>query len=271
MSKVLVTGAATGIGRDTAIALAERGHDVIASAASLEDLNELQKHVKEHGLKMTFIKLDVLDEQDRKQAAKRKPDVLINNAGVGESGPLIEIPMERVRSNFETNVFANLHLAQLVGQRLIRKGEGRIIIVGSTAGRLVVPYMGAYHMTKFALEAVADNLRTELEQFGVFVSLIEPGKINTGFNQEMQATKHEWLTEESAYAFEIPKMKQAENTFWDGGYSTKSVVKAIVHAVEAKKPRTRYVAPRSNAPMIWLAQFLPDRFVDWATRKVVGL
>ncbi|MDP3970553.1 MAG: SDR family NAD(P)-dependent oxidoreductase [bacterium] len=271
MSKILITGAATGIGRDSAITLAKLGHNVIATAKRSGDFIEFQEYIREHNLQIEFVQLDVTKEEELQFIAETEPDVLINNAAIGESGPLSEIPMERVKQSIETNVYGVIRGSQLAAVSMLKKNVGRIIIVGSTAGKVVIPFMGAYHMTKFALEAAADGLRLELEPRGIFVSLIEPGKIDTGFNQRMAATKHEWLDQSSAFSDKIERMKFVDKEFWTGGATTDSVVKAIVDAVEAKKPRARYVAPKINSVFIWLVKLLPDRLVDKGIRAFTKL
>lgn len=124
-------------------------------------------------------------------------------------------------------------------------------------------------MTKYALEAAADALRMELAQFGVVVSLIEPGKIATGFNQRMTATKYTWMNAQSAYADQIEQMQRADQRFFSREYPVSVVVKAIMHAVESKRPRSRYVTPPRIGWAIRLARLLPDRVRDRALRNML--
>lgn len=264
-----MTGAASGIGYAASLALAERGHSVIATDQTLASLDTLRSAVEQSGIaqRVRFEQLNIAQSEDWEKSSDWHVDVLINNAARGESGPLIEIPIERFRTLWETNVVGTLGLSQVVARQMMKQRSGRIIIVGSTAGLITLPMLGPYHMTKYALEAAADALRMELVQFGVEVSLIEPGKIATGFNQKMTATKYTWLDARSAYAEQIESMHRADQRFFAREYPVRVVVKAIVHAVEARRPRSRYVTP---PPAIWairLARLLPDRVRDRALRN----
>lgn len=259
---ILITGASSGIGRDTALALARRGHRVIATARRRGFLNDLEKIASDENLDMAFAKLDITDGNDVAAAKTFDPDVLINNAGMGESGPIAEIPIERVHKNFETNVFGTLALTQAVVPGMLARKSGRIVNVSSVAGRLVVPFLGAYHMTKYAIEAMSDAQRLELEPRGIRVSMIEPGLILTGFNEEMAQTKYEWLTDASLFAEDLPKMRKHDADLPKHSYSTASIVAAMVHAVESPRPKTRYTAPKKYQWILCLAKFLPDRVKD---------
>lgn len=271
MNKILITGAGTGIGHDAALALAERGHHVIATARSLKKLSHLQRVAQKSNVKMEFVVIDVRNEEHLQKISKIQPDVLINNAAIGESGPVSEIPMDRIRNSFETNIIGVVRGSQIAASYMLKNNSGRIIIIGSIAGNMVVPFNGAYHMTKHALEALTDGLRQELEPRGIFVTNIEPGKIDTGFNQRMAATKHEWLGKKSAFRDLIPAFKASDKTFWEGGASTAPVVKTIIKAVESKHPRPRYVTPTYNFYVIPLRRILPDRLFDWGLRKFMNL
>ena len=240
---ILITGAGSGIGRDTAFELARRGHRVIASTRNNERALQLKRAVEAAGLEITVQKLDILQPEDRDAALEWDIDVLVNNAGVGQSGPLAEIPLERVRDNFETNVFATLALTQAVVKQMLRKGCGRIIIVGSLAGRVYVPYIGAYCMTKFALEAEARALRYELKRHNIKVSIIEPGPYGTGFNEQVAQTKYEWFDDNSLLACDVEIIKEQERKLFAGQRSNESIVKQIVNSVESVHPKFRYVAP----------------------------
>ena len=270
MSKILITGAATGIGRDSALELARRGHEVILTGKNEEQINAVRPGIERSGLKMKFDVIDVRKEEDLQKMSKYKPDVLINNAAIGESGPISEEPMERVRGIIDTNLLPYVRASQIATKYMIPNKAGRIILIGSEGGKMTMPYMAAYNMTKYAIESLADGLRMELEPRGIFVSLIEPGKIDTGFNQKMAATKYDWMDEKSQFADMLETMKKSDEKFWDGGHTTKSTVRGIVKAVEARKPKARYVTPRNNALFMALTSILPSRFKDWILKKAVG-
>jgi short-subunit dehydrogenase len=123
--RILITGAATGFGQGAAIALAKRGHSVIAGVQIAPQVTELMKTATEAGVNLKVIVLDVNDEDDRRAALQNEVDVLINNAGVMETGPVAEIPLEKVRKNFETNVFGTLALTQGFARQMVKRGQGR--------------------------------------------------------------------------------------------------------------------------------------------------
>jgi short-subunit dehydrogenase len=248
MSKtILITGAGSGIGRDAAFALAARGHRVIATTFDEAQAQALRADAAERKLTIETFKLDITSAEDRERLRPLELDVLINNAGVGESGSLAEVPMARVRRTFEVNVFATFELTQIVLQGMIARQRGTVLFVSSIAGRLPIPFLMPYGMSKFALSAGAAGLRAEMDQLGchVQVALIEPGAIHTGFNQAMSASKFQWMGERSYFAAKADQLKaQDARTFGLlEARSTRSIVACIVKASEARRPRLRYVAP----------------------------
>lgn len=244
MAKVLITGTRSGIGLNAALKLAARGHEVIATVHRAESIVDVEKAAHVAGVTLTIEKLDILDSADRQKAVAYDVDVLINNAAIGETGPLVEIPMERVRRNYETNVIATLDLTQQIIRPMIERGRGKIIFVGSLGGRLSMPFMGPYVMTKFALEAAIDAMRFELRPFAVKVCIIEPGAYATGFNEAMHAKKYEWLDENSVYRDNMKLVRFAEQAnIRLQGKRTDNISRQIVKAVEARRPKMRYTSP----------------------------
>jgi short-subunit dehydrogenase len=265
--KILITGARQGIGRDAAFALSQRGHEVIATTRTEAGATDLAFEAKELGITLQTAKLDILHPADRKKALSFGVDVLINNAGVGQSGPLLEIPMKLVRENFETNVFATLELTQEIGKDMLKNGSGRILIVSSVAGRMTLPYLGAYSMTKHALESMGDALRQELYHHGIHVSLIEPGAISTGFNEKMNDSKYQWFDKNSPFSADSKDIKQYEKLLTRRASGSSTVVSAIIHAVESPRPKARYVRPRSI--LAWLSQAVPSKLRDLLIRSSI--
>ena len=181
---ILITGAASGFGKDSAITLAKRGHKVIATVHREESVSELKKETGD--LLHDIFKLDITLESDRNKIKDLSIDVLINNAAIGESGALAEVPMGRLRDNFETNVFSTIALSQIALKGMLKKKSGTVVFISSLAGRMPMPFLGPYSMTKFALTAAATMMRSELKKISktVHISLIEPGGYHTGFNQK---------------------------------------------------------------------------------------
>lgn len=242
--KILITGARGGMGLEAALQLAKRGHDVIATVHLVESIPVVEAAARERGVTLTVEKLDILNENDRRRFAEYDIDVLINNAAIGETGPLLEVPVDRIRKNFETNVFSSIEFSQQFARRMVQRGSGRIVFVGSLGGRLAMPFMGPYIMTKFALEAAIDVLRVELRPLSIKVSLIEPGAYATGFNEKIHARKYEWMDASSLYHDHLGYIELYEkNNFRLQSKHIHRIARKIVKATEAKRPWARYVAP----------------------------
>jgi NAD(P)-dependent dehydrogenase (short-subunit alcohol dehydrogenase family) len=197
MSKtVLITGAGSGFGEGAAIGMAKNGHQVIATAQISPQVAALRRKVDELGLKNLRVeKLDILDPYDVAYAQTWDIDVLFNNAGMGESGPASEIPVDLVRRNFETNVFAPLAFTQgFIRKWVANKQTGKKIVFTSSMGGLFTPPgYGIYVSTKHALEAIAEAMQQELKPYGIKVQTINPGAYLTGYNETMADNAFRWL------------------------------------------------------------------------------
>jgi short-subunit dehydrogenase len=242
--KILITGARGGIGLEVALQLAERGHNVIATVHRDESIPLVEAAARESGVSLAVEKLDILDDEGRQRVAAYDIDVLINNAATGQSGALLEVPIDRLRKSFETNVIASIALSQQFARRMVERGSGKIIFVGSLAGRLIIPFMGPYAMTKFALEGAVDSLRIELRPLGIKVCLIEPGAYATGFNEKMHATKYEWMETSSLYNDHLGYIRLFEKAnLRVQSKRIHRIARLIVKATESRRPRARYIAP----------------------------
>jgi short-subunit dehydrogenase len=198
---ILITGAGSGFGEGTAIGLAKQGHNVIAAAESWPQVTALRHKVeslKVSGLRIE--KLDLLDPHDVAHAVSWEFDVLVNNAGIGEGGPISEIPLDLVRRNFEVNVFAPLGLTQGVVKSWVRsKTKGKIVFVSSALGVISPPMVGAYSATKHAVQAIAEAMQDELRPFGIQVQTINPGPFLTGFNETMVEAAYRWVDDVATF------------------------------------------------------------------------
>jgi NAD(P)-dependent dehydrogenase (short-subunit alcohol dehydrogenase family) len=198
MTKILITGAGTGLGRGAAVGLAKAGHRVIAAVQNWPQVAELRQHVAQLGLEKNVIveRLDILDAQDIDVAATWDFDTLVCNAGVGGAGPMSEMPVHLVRQTFEINVFGNLQLCQKIIRKFVDGGKkGRLVFMSSMAGLMDLPYVGAYCASKHALEAIAAAFREELAGHGITVQTINPGPFLTGFNNRMGDATFEWMND----------------------------------------------------------------------------
>jgi NAD(P)-dependent dehydrogenase (short-subunit alcohol dehydrogenase family) len=267
---VLITGCSSGIGRATAERLAERGWKVYATARDPGSIDDLA------GRGCETLALDVTDEQSMRtavsavEAAEGAVGALVNNAGYSQSGAVETVPLERLRAQFETNVFGLVRMCQLVLPAMRRRRGGRIVNVSSMGGRLTFPGGGAYHATKHAVEAISDALRFELRGFGIDVVLIEPGLIRTRFGEtavgsidaaagtdrddDPYATFNAAVGAATAGAYEGPLARLG------GGPET--VARTIERALSAPRPRTRYPVTPSARLILLQRRMLPDRAWD---------
>jgi NAD(P)-dependent dehydrogenase (short-subunit alcohol dehydrogenase family) len=265
---VLITGCSSGIGHATATHLADRGWTVYASARRTESIADLAQR----GCRT--LALDVTDEGSMEAAvaaieeAEGGVGALVNNAGYSQSGAIETVPLERIRAQFETNVFGLVRMCQLVLPGMRRQGGGRIVNVSSMGGRLTFPGGGAYHGTKHAVEALSDALRFELRGFGVDVVVIEPGLIKTRFGEtavgSMDATAAEG---EDPYIDFNAAVGAATAGVYEGplarlGGGPETVARVIERALSAKRPKTRYMVTPSARLALVQRRLLPDRAWD---------
>jgi NAD(P)-dependent dehydrogenase (short-subunit alcohol dehydrogenase family) len=265
-TSVLITGTSSGIGHATALRLAGRPElTVFATArqtASLADLAQLGART---------LPLDVTDEASMVAAVSAVEaefgavGVLVNNAGYGEYGTIEETDLGRVRREFETNVFGLARMTQLVLPAMRTAGQGRIVNVGSMGGRLVFPGGGYYHASKYAVEAITDALRFEVEPFGLKVVLIEPGIIRTGFGDTAANTLAGSAVPSGPYgALNTVVDEQMNNGYRSRWLSAppEDVAAVILQAVTAEKPRARYVVTPVAKVLVHTRRLLGSRVFD---------
>jgi len=192
---VMITGAGSGFGKLASFALAERGHRVIATTETDAQADALRAEAPQ----LTVERVDITSDDVAKVAAW-DIDVLINNAGAGQTGPMADVPIDRVRHLFEVNVFGTLAVTQQVLTGMVARGDGRVIIMSSIAGVMAGPTFGPYAMTKHALEAMGKAMRAELAPLGIDVTLVNPGPYLTGFNDRMAESMWEWFGDASLNA-----------------------------------------------------------------------
>ncbi len=245
-TSVLITGAGTGFGRGAAVELARRGHPVIATTVSQAEAAELAAAHPE----LTTAKLDITDPNDRRQVEGWRVDVLVNNAGLGQVGPLRSIPLDRVRRIFETNVFGTLAITQAVIPQMLERGSGRILILSSVAGVAAGPMTGPYSMTKHALQAMGSAMRAELAPAGIDVALVNPGPFATGFNDRMIDDPGEWFDRGAARPEELKFLEGARQRITGNQLDPAEVVRVIADMVEADETQlVNFVPPDMLARM----------------------
>jgi short-subunit dehydrogenase len=199
--RILISGGSSGFGELAAFGLAKAGHDVIIGAQIWPQVTQLRQKAKALGLTQLRVeKLDILDPYDIQNATKWDVDILVNNAAIGISGPMSEIPLELLRRSFETNFFAPLALTQAVVRKMVeQKRRGKVVFVSSIGGLIAVPYGGPYATTKHALEALAGSMKAELTPFGIQIQLINPGGYFTGFNETEAESATHWMDDSKNY------------------------------------------------------------------------
>jgi NAD(P)-dependent dehydrogenase (short-subunit alcohol dehydrogenase family) len=261
---VLITGCSSGIGAATAARLAGAGWNVYATARRPETLADLEAK----GCKP--LALDVVDDASRKAAvdavveAEGAVGVLINNAGFSQSGAVESIPEERVRAQFETNVFGPLALTRLVLPGMREQGWGKVVNVSSMGGTFTFPGGGLYHATKYSIEALSDALRFELKGFGVDVILIQPGIIKTGFSEATVRELGRAKAVDGPYSDFNDAVSKASTEVYEKGLLSRlggppeDVAETIEKALSAKKPKARYPVTPSARVLMSLHTVLPD-------------
>jgi short-subunit dehydrogenase len=230
MSKtIMITGAGSGFGRLAALELASRGHHVIATTETEEQAAALRAEAPQ----LQVEKLDITTADVEKVHAW-DIDVLIDNAGAGQTGPIADIPLERLRYLFEVNVFGTMNVTQAVLKEMVAKKSGRIIIMSSIAGVLSAPAFGPYSMTKHALEAMGKAMRGELAPLGIDVTLINPGPYLTGFNDRMADSMWEWFGDQSLNGSEADLFRVIGDFVTTGQRDPMEVALRLVELVEAE-------------------------------------
>jgi short-subunit dehydrogenase len=201
----------------------------------------------------------------------RGVDILINNAGFATAGALAELGDRELRAQFETNVFGLMALTRAVLPAMLARRSGRIINISSVSGRIPAPILGAYHASKYALEALSDALRMEVAGFGVRVVVVEPGTIRTEFASRALAEATAARGASTRYAAVYARTSELEARFDRLASDPAPVVRAIVRACTARRPAARYVAPRRFLLLIMLVRLLPTCWLDAVMRRMLGL
>jgi NAD(P)-dependent dehydrogenase (short-subunit alcohol dehydrogenase family) len=277
---VVITGASTGIGAACALELHRRGFRVFAGVRRAADGLRLQEQASRW---LAPLMIDVTDEASIAEAAKTVAGSLdgarlaglVNNAGIMVGGPLETLPPGDLRRQLEVNVIGQLAVIQAM-LPLLRQCGGRIVNIGSFSGRVAVPYSGAYAASKFALEAMTDVLRIELRRWGIFVSIVEPGSVKTPIWDKARAEAERVLEAmtpetETLYGDDMRAMREASLRLAARGMPVQRVVHAVIHALTARRPKTRYPLGAQTRLALFAFKFLPDRLRDWFVRRGLGL
>lgn len=259
---VLVTGASAGIGKATAIYLAQNGYNVYGAARRMEKMQDL----KTYGIKP--IALDITKDESIEGCINQilkevgSIDILVNNAGFGSYGSIEDVSMEDARYQLEVNVFGAMRLTQLVLPKMRENKYGKIVNISSVGGKIVFPLGGWYHATKFALEALSDSMRNEVREFGIDVIVVEPG-----------ATRSEWgniatdslikVSGHTAYKDLATKTHKVFTQLSQNIAEPIVIAKLIKKGIEAKNPKTRYTTKQmASTVLLFLRKILSDKLMD---------
>lgn len=275
MKSILITGCSSGIGLCVAQGLQARGYHVFASARKAEDVTKLQAQGFE------AIQLDLTDSQSIASAVSwvlekngGTLDALFNNGGYGQPGAIEDLSRDALRLQFETIVFGWMELTNLLIPVMRKQGHGRIIQNSSVLGLVALPYRGAYVGAKFALEGLTDTLRMELKNTGIFVSLIEPGPIESRFRENAHKMFKRFIPLESSphrahyEAMEARLMKKGPAAPFT--LPAEAVLAKVMHALTSKRPQPRYYVTFPTYLFGMLRRFLSTHGIDRLMLRVSG-
>lgn len=279
MRSVLVTGSSTGIGRATALRLDAAGWRVFAGVRKPDDAASLRAAGSD---RLTPVMLDVTDAEAIAAAAASLGDELggagldglVNNAGVAIPSPLETMPIDAFRRQIEVNLTGQVAVTQAM-LPLIRDARGRIVFVSSIGGRIAFPLTGAYHAAKFGVEAVGDVFRQELRRWGISVSVIEPGSIDTPIWDSGERAADEIggdvEAREKLYGKAIAGYRKLTRNLAERGIEPGEVAEAIEHALTSSRPHSRYLVGRDAKIQARVKLVIPTRIWDRVVARTMNL
>ncbi|AZQ84828.1 SDR family oxidoreductase [Colwellia sp. Arc7-635] len=269
---ILITGCSSGIGLHAALTLSARGYQVFATARKAQDVADLQAK----GL--TAFQLDLTQAESITQAVTQvleqtggRLDFLFNNGAYGQPGALEDLPTQALREQFESNVFGWHELTKQIIPVMKRQGHGRIIQCSSVLGFVSMAYRGAYNASKYAIEGLTDTLRLELKSANIAVVLLQPGPINTQFRANALAAFQANIDIESSdhkqqYHQQLERLT-SEKSNAPFTLEALDVTKALIHALESKKPKLRYRITTPTKLFAIFKRILPARLLDYMLAK----
>jgi|HubBroStandDraft_1064217.scaffolds.fasta_scaffold10543_3 NAD(P)-dependent dehydrogenase (short-subunit alcohol dehydrogenase family) len=266
VKSILVTGTSTGIGRECALRLDRLGHRVYAGVRTREQARELSALGSG---RLVPVLLDVTDQVQIQDAVARIGHDggglagVVNNAGIGLTGPIEYLPAETWRRQFEVNVVGQVAVTQAV-LPLIRSAGGRVVFIGSAGGRAALMLFGPYCASKFAIEAISESLRYELRPWGIRVCLVEPGAVRTAIwdkgRQDADRLEQDLPAEATGrYAAHLAALRTALTAQEKQAAGPEKVARAVEHALFSRRPRTRYPVGADARTVTALVRYLPDK------------
>ena len=283
---VIITGASSGIGEAASRRLFGSGFRLVLVARRAERLQSLQAELEQASSmaspardpsRVLTVTADITRKEDRERLVSEamrvfgRIDGLVNNAGFGQRGPIELVPVESIRQNFETNLFSLIALTQLVIPIMREQGKGRIVNVGSVAGRIARPFSSVYDATKHALEAVTDGLRGEMSPFGIRVSLIQPGFILTEFLDVANKISRPIIEHAGPYTPYLSGFAGMSKKARRIAGHPDDIAQLVVRALTDERPRFRYAAPLHAKLFLMMKRFLPERLFEEVVLRQLGL
>lgn len=262
---VLITGASSGIGKDTALSLIKEGHIVYGVARRLEMMQDIIQ-AGGHAIKMDILKEKNIDEVVNQIIKEQKRiDILINNAGYGLWGAVETISIAEAKRQFDVNIFGLAYLTKKIIPLMRKQKSGKIINMSSMGGKVYTPFGAWYHATKYALEGWSDCLRIELKSFGIDVILIEPGVIKTEFQDVMMDSTVE-RSIGTPYEKKLKALEKATQEMYERGIGSppSTITKLIVKAINSHHPKRRYVGGLFAKPMLFIKKWFGDKMYEKA-------
>jgi len=269
---VIITGASSGIGEAAARRLARCGARLVINARRADPLAALARELDPAGARVLAVAGDITDPAVRQRLVGEAVakfggiDALVNNAGYGTRGPVELVPVDLIRRNFETNVFSLIALTQLVVPHLRERGAGRIVNIGSVAGRIARPLSSIYDSTKHAIEAITDGLRGELAPFGIQVVLIRPGFILSGFLDAASQASEQVIANGGIYAPYFEGFRHDYRRLQKIAGRPDDIARLVEKALTARHPAPRYAGPAHAQFFLFLRWLLPARAIDRIVR-----
>ena len=266
---VLVTGASSGIGKETARLLSSKGHIVYGAARHVEKMQDL----KAYGVKP--LAMDLTEDNSMQNGVvhilqnEKRLDALVNCAGYGSLGALEDIPLPEARRQFEVNVFGMARLIQLALPQMRKQSCGRIVNVSSSGGFFGEPHASWYHATKYSVEGLSDSLRMELAEFGITVVVIQPGSVVSEWAGV--AVEHfKSVSVHTAYKSTAAHIRMLEKAEGKIGLQPIAVAKVVEKALGTKRPKARYTVGTDAKALLFFRRILSDRMFDRFVLSLIG-
>lgn len=252
MKKILITGSRSGIANSVIENIKDKNYYIYLTVHTEKQLEMVKEKYKNYN-NIECFKLDVTNSSDKEKIKGLDIDILFNNAAIGIGGSILELPIDKLRYNFEVNVFSSFEIVQIVLRKMINKNKGKIIIMSSLAGIMPISFLGSYCATKASINKLTTVLRNELKLLNknIDICLIEPGMYHTGFNQVMLDNKYDWMNKDTYFKKELELIRSKENLLFNifEYQNVKTITKKIVNCIEKENPKFIYRAPLNQVVM----------------------